>query len=395
MPLTWARGTDSIPTHMVGPSESRVEHPDQTRGSKRRRHAKPDAEIILLCNPRAGGRWKELAEILDSDEARSVRRIVTDSVEDIAPALSGLGHESKLLCIYGGDGTIQRILDRMAPYGRDDIHLALLGGGTMNVTAHWCGLTRSPAENFRAVVQGYRTGDLLLKEVPLLEVRHGDDVHRGFTFGMGPIVRILDAYERGRKGKAAALSIAMKAMMATWVGRPSAIERLIAPMEAEVHMNGERLPYERFSALFGNVTGQINLGVEPFVDVRSRDEFYCAAYAVKARELVLTLPMLMRGWLPIDRASLLKPTTIWKRVAEAYPERLALPTDPRYVNRPTTQLEVRSEETLYTVDGELFTAGESDTPVSVGLGPIIKLAVSPTAGLGSMVRMAVSKATPG
>src|SRR5690349_23893222 len=41
------------------------------------------AQIVLLCNPRAGGRWKALAGILDSEEARHVRRIVTDSVEDI------------------------------------------------------------------------------------------------------------------------------------------------------------------------------------------------------------------------------------------------------------------------------------------------------------------------
>lgn len=394
--MTLARAPDSIATHMVGPSESRVEGPGagQRSGTKRRRINKPDADIILLCNPRAGGRWRELAEILDSEEARFVRRIVTDSVEDIAPALSDLGHEAKLLCIYGGDGTIQRIIDRMAPYGRDDIQLALLGGGTMNVTSHWCGLTGSPAQSFRSIVQAYRTGNLLLKEVPLLEVQHGDEVHRGFTVGMGPIVRILDAYERGRKGKAAALGIALQSVLAAWIGRPAAVDKLIAPMEAEVRLDGEVLPYQRFSAVFGNVTGQINLGVEPFVDVRNRDEFYCAAYAVKPRELALNLPMLIRGWLPIDRASLLRPMAILKRLAETSPDRLlSLPTNPRYVNRPVTQLEIHSEESLYTVDGEIFASG--DSPLTVKLGPTIRLAVSPTAGLGSMVRMAVSKATPG
>lgn len=378
---------------MVGPTESRAQDAGLGTTTKRKRINKPDAEIILLCNPRAGGRWRELAEILDSEEARFVRRIVTDSVEDIAPALSGLGHEAKLLCIYGGDGTIQRIIDRMAPHGRDDIQLALLGGGTMNVTAHWCGLTGTPAQNFRSVVQDYRSGDLLLKEVPLLEVSHDDEVHRGFTVGMGPIVRILDAYERGRKGKAAALSIALKSVAAAWVGRPVSIDKLIAPMDGEVRLNDELLPYDRFSAVFGNVTGQINLGVEPFVDVRNRDEFYCAAYAVKPRDLALNLPLLIRGWLPIDRASLLKPAAIIKRLAEASPDRLSLPTNPRYINRPVNKLEIRSKESLYTVDGEIFASG--DTPVTVKLGPSIRLAVSRTAGLASMVRMAVSKATPG
>ena len=61
---------------------------------------------MLLCNPSAGGRWRELADILDSDEARYARRILTDSIEDIGPALADLGRSTHLVCIYGGDGTI-------------------------------------------------------------------------------------------------------------------------------------------------------------------------------------------------------------------------------------------------------------------------------------------------
>src|SRR5690606_7844332 len=113
--------------------------------------------------------------------------IVTDSVEDIAPALAGLGREARLVCIYGGDGTVQRVLDRLEPGREDAVHLALLGGGTMNVTSRWLGFTGSPARNFRYVVRAFRSGELLLKEVPLLEVHAGGRLTRGFTFGMGPI----------------------------------------------------------------------------------------------------------------------------------------------------------------------------------------------------------------
>ena len=163
------------------------------------RQVKRESEIVLLCNPRAGGRWKELARIFDSEEAQHVRRIVTDSVEDIAPAVRGLGDDARLLCIYGGDGTIQRILDHIFDNGNlnEDTVLALLGGGTMNVTSRWLGFGSSPGNNFNHVVSSFRSGDLLLKQVPLMEVRVGDKVHHGFTFGIGPIVRILDAYENG------------------------------------------------------------------------------------------------------------------------------------------------------------------------------------------------------
>lgn len=351
---------------------------DDSPPIERRRRIKPDAEIVLLCNPQAGGRWKELAEILDSEEAAFARRIVTDSVEDVAPALAELGREAKLLCIYGGDGTIQRILDRMSPSKRGEIQLALIGGGTMNVTAHWCGLRRSPSENFREVVRAYRTGQLLLKEVPLLHVRQDSHDHYGFTFGIGPIVRILDAYERSRKGKRAALSMALRAISAVWTGYPRDIKALIDPMDAEVRMDGELLPYSRFSALFTNVTGQLNLGVQPFVEERTRDSFYCAAYAVNARELSVTLPALMRGWLPVDATLLLRLPSILRDITQNSDNGttgLPLPTDPRYINKTAKALHITTKEPIYTVDGEILqTRGE---PITVELGPFIKLAVLP------------------
>ncbi|WP_428262990.1 diacylglycerol kinase family protein [Haliangium sp.] len=350
--------------------------------SRPKRRVKPDAEIVLLCNPRAGGRWKELGKIFDSEEARFARRIVTDSVEDIAPAIASLGQDAKLLCIYGGDGTIQRILDRLsvAMKGKE-LHLALIGGGTMNVTSRWCGMSGSPADNFGQVVRDYRSGDLLLKEVPLIEVRQDDQVQRGFTFGMGPIVRILDAYERGRKGKAAAAGLALGAVSAVWTGFPRRISELTAPMRARVVLDGEELPYDDFSVLLGNVTGRINPGVAPFVDQRTRNDFYCAAYAVTARELALLLPMVVRGWLPIDRASLLRPRATIRQVTNSTrPSDITFPADPRYINRTAHTLEIESDESLYTVDGEVLPSNGS--PLHVGLGPHIKLAVSRSARTG-------------
>ena len=356
------------------------------RTDRRRPRHKPDAEIILICNPRAGGRWRELAAILDSEEAQFARRIVTDSVEDIAPALADLGHEARLLCIYGGDGTIQRVIDRLSP-GKQDAMVALLGGGTMNVTARWCGFRRSPAENFRAVVRAYRSGNLLLKEVPLLEVRRGSRLHRGFTFGMGPVVRVLDAYENGRKGKLAALAVGAQSIAATFLKRPAKFNDIIGPMHAEVALDGETLPYGEYAVIFANVTGQINPGIVPFADVRTRDSFYCAAYAVKARELALALPLVARGYLPLDSGAFLRPLKLIDRVAGDR----TLPTDPRYVNRPAQTLRIRTDEPLYTVDGEILS---SDAPeISVDLGPVLKLAVSPTADLRAGLRMAAEAMT--
>ena len=60
-------------------------------------------DVVLLCNPQAGGRWRALAEVLDSEEAKSVRRIVTDEIDDVAEALFNVGQRAKLVFILVGD----------------------------------------------------------------------------------------------------------------------------------------------------------------------------------------------------------------------------------------------------------------------------------------------------
>ena len=350
--------------------------------SKITRASGPAAEIVLLCNPRAGGRWKELATILDSDEAKHVRRIVTDSVDDVAPALEALGREAKLLCIYGGDGTIQRILDRLPEDRGEALHLALIGGGTMNVTSRWCGFHDKPADHFRYVVNGYRTGNLLLREVPLLDVTRGTQRLRGFTFGMGPMVRVLDAFERGSKTKRSAVGLALKSVVGAWMPIATETRAMLRELNAEVELDGEALPYDAFSALFANTTGQINPGIGPFVQERSRDTFYAAAYAAPSREVAAALPMLARGVLPLDAGTMLQRLSPFDRSTE----RRRLPTDPRYVNRTASTMVIHTDEPLYTVDGELLTSDVRRIDVKLGLR--LRLAVSPTAALRPGLRRA-------
>lgn len=231
------------------------------------------------------------------------------------------------------------------------------------------------------MVRAYKSGDLLLREVPLLEVERGELRLRGFTFGMGPIVRVLDAFERGPKTKRRAAGLALQSMTAAWLRRPAALGQLLEEMEAEVAIDGEPLPYQRFAALFANVTGQINPGVTPFVGERSRDSFHCAAYAAGSREVALALPLLARGVLPIDAASLLKQLAPWN-----WSQRHGRPTDPRYVNRSAARLSIRTAEPLLTIDGELWSSSAESIDVRLGLR--LRLAVSPAAVLAPALRRA-------
>jgi hypothetical protein len=339
---------------------------------------KESDDIVLICNPSAGGRWKQLAGILDSAEAQQVRRIVTDSIDDIRPALASLSKRVHLVCIYGGDGTIQKILsDTFRTLQDTNPIVCLVGGGTMNVCATWCGWDRSPEKNFRRVVREYLADKLVTREVPLLEIRQGERLEYGFTFGMGSVIRILDEYDRGKKGKVAALKVAVKSIVAIWSKIPANFQPLLEQMTAEIIVDGERLPYSHFSAVFCNITGRVVRLVHPFTQDRQRETFYMLAYSVNARELSMLLPFLVRGGLPIDPRALIKPVSGWKQIGLSYFGRGSLQHDPRYVNRTAREFEVRSSERVFTIDGEILqSTGE---PITVRLGPTVRLAVSPQA----------------
>jgi hypothetical protein len=187
---------------------------------------------------------------------------------------------------------------------------------------------------------------------------------------MGPVIRLLDAYERGRKGKIAAVETGLRAVCAVWTTWPRDYRELLQLMRAEVDIDGERVAHDEFSAVFANVTGQINPGVEPFVYERSRDNFYCAALAVPAREFTVAMPMLMRGWMPPDKDALFQPRRLLERFRN--PE---LFSDPRYVNKTGRRLELKTMEPIYTVDGEIMDV--HDGAVRVDIGPMARLAVGP------------------
>ncbi len=187
---------------------------------------------------------------------------------------------------------------------------------------------------------------------------------------MGPIIRLLDAYENGPKGKVAAIGTAVRAISAVWTKWPPAYRDLLELMDAEVTVDGERMPHDKFSAVFANVTGQINPGVEPFVDERSRSSFFYAATAVSAREFTVAMPMLMRGWVPPDKDTLFQPHRLLERFKNP-----ALFSDPRYVNKSAKRIEIKTSDTLFTIDGELMDV--QDGALTVEMGPTIRLAVGP------------------
>lgn len=332
--------------------------------------AKRERDIVLLCNPAAGGRWRELAKILDSPEARQVRRIVTDQIGDIEAALADLRKE-RLVCIYGGDGTIQKIVTEMLRRGGLSAPVAFIGGGTMNLAMRWSGWHGTPGDNFGEVIRRDVAGKQLYTEIPLLEIRQGKTVEYGFTWGAGPTIRVLDRYENGRKGKLAALEFASKAVTGALARKPPEFANLLDNMQAEIELDGERLPYSTYVAIFCNVTGMVHIALKPYNHQRTRDTFHALAYASTAREIAVLLPFLAMGKLPVDSTMFLRPVSLTTQFALSYFGRGALAYDPRYINRAAHTMTIRSDEKIFTIDGEIFqSTGE---PIEIKLGPSVRV----------------------
>jgi diacylglycerol kinase (ATP) len=330
-------------------------------------------DVALLCNPRAGGRWRVLADVLDSDEAKGAHRIVTDDIDDVREAIAGLGQRVRLLCIYGGDGTIYRVINELLREPAETLpRLALLGGGTMNVTSAWAGMRRSPGENFRQIMHAYLADRLLWREVPLVSVTQKGQTLHGFTFGLGPLIRILDQYERQQKSRLNALELGARAVAGAISGLRRDLEPLLRELDARITVDDQRLPYDRWAAVFANVTGSINPFIAPFTGERSRETFHFLAYAVSAREFALMVPLLARGLLPIDPRSLLQPVSMWRKALLSLVGKPGLPADPRYINHPVRRLAIETSEPSYTIDGEVLPS--IDRRFEVGLGPTLHLA---------------------
>jgi diacylglycerol kinase family enzyme len=333
-------------------------------------------DVALLCNPQAGGRWRVLADVLDSDEAMAAHRVVTDVIDDVREAIAGLGQRVKLLCIYGGDGTIYRVINELLRHPKvAPPRLALLGGGTMNVTSAWCGMRRAAGDNFRQVIRAYAADQLLWREVPLVAVTQKGQTQYGFTFGMGPLIRVLARYEQGPKGRANAVLIGVKSAIGAVSRIPKDYQPTLREMEARITVDGKLLPYDRWAATFANVTGVINPFVAPFVAQRTRESFHFLAYAVSSREFAVMAPLLARGRLPIDPRTLLHPISTWRQALLSLIGRGNLSTDPRYVNQPASELVIESDEPYYTIDGEVFPSLERR--FEVRLGPSLHLALAP------------------
>jgi hypothetical protein len=168
------------------------------------------------------------------------------------------------------------------------------------------------------------------------------------------------------------VALGLRSILGAVSGVPRSVQPLLRPLDGQVIVDGERLPHDRYVAVFANTTGAVNPLIEPFVDDRTRESFHFLAYAVSAREFAIMTPLLARGHLPIAPTAFLHQTSVWRQMLLALVGKAALPSDPRYVNHPAREVDLETDEPFYTIDGEVLPS--IDTRLELRLGPALHVA---------------------
>ena len=166
------------------------------------------------------------------------------------------------LVIDGGDGTLHHTLSAFIPVYREaDLPpIGLLRGGTMNTIASSLGIKGS-SEGFLqrivSTIKGWASLELVRANTLRVNNRYG------FIFGLGFPVNLLDAYYRGKgRGRWKTIRVLVTILSST-LEKEGARANFFQPFEADIWLDGEKLPIERYTAILGSTVKGVGLGFKP------------------------------------------------------------------------------------------------------------------------------------
>jgi hypothetical protein len=276
---------------------------------------------------------------------------------EIRAALLGLArHAPDVLAINGGDGTVQAVLTDLLgdePLGWMP-HLALLRGGTTNMTAADLGLSGRADRALRRLLEWARrggTGERVRRAVLAVRANPQSPSRCGLFFGAGAIVKGIEHFHRAvnTKGLGGEVGpgVSMLRMLLAMVRRES---RFVSPLSMEFDLDpalpgGAPLAGDYF-LVFASSLERLFLGFHPYWGERDGAFHFTSLRAHPVRPL-LTMPRLLFG----------------------KPGPGATPAN-GYFSRRVDGLRLEMDGD-FTLDGEIYSASRAAGPVHVGAaGPV-------------------------
>jgi diacylglycerol kinase (ATP) len=304
--------------------------------------------VAVFVNPgsRANRRDPGCAE-------RFARILGEDGIVVAPPTLPLLSAEARRIAalapavigIHGGDGTLHRTLSALlAAYASRPLPpVAILPGGTMNVVASSLGIRTKPEPLLAELAQAARQG-LAPSTLRRRCLRVGDDY--GFIFGNGLLTNFLEEYyARGSYGASRAIWIIVRILFSLLTtGRYA--RRVFRRFRGRVRVDGTTLPRTRLTGIGAGTVSEVGFRFK--LHHRADDDpDKMGGLAIHGGPLALLLDVLDvrlgRGLSP-------------KRADSFVARRL--------------DIEPLTEETTYTLDGDLYVARG---PFAVEVGPVLEI----------------------
>ncbi len=281
----------------------------------------------------------------------------TETMEEIDGAVERmLAAGERLLCLNGGDGTVQRTVTHMVnKYGEGSERIPViypLRGGTMNLLADHLGIKGTPPELLRYAVDiEHLREELPCVEVPTLRVtrRIGDREEReyGFFYGNGALYRFHRVYYRETKGGPAAAAKLFAKCAFGGATRRTRYKDVFGLTPARVVIDDFELPASEVTVVLAVIFQVVVITFDAFRD-EGEGDFYVIATSV-----------------PIFRLARKLHKLLWAREGEPpYPKE-------EFFNQRASRIFMECHEG-YSLDGEVF---ELEEPYSLTIerGPSVKV----------------------
>ncbi len=314
--------------------------------------------IAVLTNVEAGknrfGRYKEygIPDIVGSDGLV----VETETMEEIDGAIGRiLSHGERLICLNGGDGTVQRTVTHMVnKYGEGADRIPLLfplRGGTMNLLADHLEVRGTPPDLLKAAMKtACGTQDLPYVEVPTLRVTRdmGGVTAReyGFFYGNGALYRFHRVYYRETNGgPVAAAGLFAKCALGGAIKR-TRYKDVFGLTPARVLIDDFELPADQVTVVLAVIFKVVVISFDAFRD-EGEGDFYVLATSVPIFKMARKLPRLL-----------------WARGAEPpYAKE-------EFFNQRASRVMMECREG-YSLDGEVFEL-EEPYRLTIETGPKVK-----------------------
>ncbi len=309
--------------------------------------------VGLLTNPYSGRnrRWGlRAANRVLADYPEVYRQEVRTPAEVAAGLAEFARQELDIVAINAGDGTVQAALTALlqAPAEWRPL-LALLRGGTANMTAGDVGLPGSSAKALRRLLHWAATfeGEARIVRRPILRIQTAPDRPSlfGMFFGAGAIIQGIELchqqfYSRGLNDKLATALATVWLLLA--VARRDG--RTLRPVPFRIGLDQSPLaPPEDYLVILASTLERLFHGLHPYWGSESRPLHYTAVRAQPSHVLRAALPLL------------------WGR-----PNRFGTAAN-GYISHNAGEIRLGMDG-LFTLDGELHQADSRAGPVVIGQG---------------------------